>query len=132
MSTRPTRLLPLFLIAGTAAGGVAHLLGAPRAGEVIPDWIEGHGLPGRAPRRGQILEVLGRTGHEHYRVRWDEQHQSLFFPTDGTRVLQRGFPHAAGGSAPMARPRTGRTVAGVPIQPEEAHVSDDPRGRGRP
>jgi heavy metal translocating P-type ATPase len=35
MNTRLARLLPLLLVAGTAAGGVAHLLGAPRAGDVL-------------------------------------------------------------------------------------------------
>jgi hypothetical protein len=51
------------------------------------DWLEVSGLPGRAPRTGQILEVLGGEGHVHYRVRWDEQHESIFFPTEGVRVL---------------------------------------------
>jgi hypothetical protein len=49
------------------------------------DWIEIHqhnvGIPGR---RGQILEILGRPGHEHYRVRWDEEHESIFYPADGS------------------------------------------------
>lgn len=58
--------------------------GRARAG----DSIEVNGLPGRGPRRGQILEVLGRSGHEHYDVRWDEQHTSIFFPTEGTTVIR--------------------------------------------
>lgn len=53
------------------------------------DWIEVAGLPGKPPRRGQILEVLGAAGHEHYRVRWDEQHVSIFFPTEGARIVPR-------------------------------------------
>jgi len=52
------------------------------------DSIEVKGLPGRTPRRGQILEVLGRSGHEHYDVRWDEQHTSIFFPTEGMTVIR--------------------------------------------
>jgi len=52
------------------------------------DWIDVHGLPGRGPRSGQILEVLGHGGHEHYHVRWDEQHDSIFFPTEGTAVTR--------------------------------------------
>jgi len=52
------------------------------------DSIEVNGLPGRAPRRGEILEVLGRSGHEHYDVRWDEQHTSIFFPTEGMTVIR--------------------------------------------
>jgi Domain of unknown function (DUF1918) len=50
------------------------------------DWIEPHGVHGQAPRRGQIIEVLGREGHEHYRVRWDEQHESIVYPADGVTV----------------------------------------------
>ena len=55
------------------------------------DWIEVHVLGGGLPRRGQVLEVLGRPGHEHYRVRWDELHESIHFPGGGTTVDRR--PH---------------------------------------
>lgn len=57
----------------------------PRAG----DWIEAHGLPGRPSRRGEIVELLGRPGHQHYRVRWDEQHESIVYPADGVIVVPR-------------------------------------------
>jgi Domain of unknown function (DUF1918) len=50
------------------------------------DWIEVN-LIGGSSRRGRILEVLGKEGHEHYRVRWDEEHESIHFPADGTHVL---------------------------------------------
>jgi Domain of unknown function (DUF1918) len=50
------------------------------------DWIECRGVHGQAPRRGQIIEVLGRDGHEHYRVRWDEKHESIVYPADGVIV----------------------------------------------
>jgi len=50
------------------------------------DWIEARGVHGQAPRRGEILEVLGREGHEHYRVRWDEKHESVVYPADGVIV----------------------------------------------
>lgn len=53
----------------------------------VRDWIEVSGLPGRPPRLGQVVEVLGRPGHEHYRVRWDEEHESVFFPTEAFRVV---------------------------------------------
>ena len=52
------------------------------------DWIEVAGLPGKPSRRGQVEEVVGSSSHKHYRVRWDEQHESLFFPTEGTRVVK--------------------------------------------
>ena len=44
------------------------------------DWIEVNVIGGGSNRRGQILEVLGGEGHEHYRVRWDEEHESIFYP----------------------------------------------------
>ena len=57
----------------------------PRVG----DWIEARGLPGYPSRRGEIEELLGQPGHEHYRVRWDEQHESIVYPADGVIVLPR-------------------------------------------
>jgi hypothetical protein len=59
------------------------------------DWIDVNGLPGNAPRSGQIIEVLGSGGHEHYRVRWDERHESIFYPTEGTAVIRRLRPRGA-------------------------------------
>ena len=53
----------------------------------VGDWLEVAGLPGKPSRRGQVVEVLGHPGHIHYRVRWDEQHESVFFPADGVRVV---------------------------------------------
>jgi hypothetical protein len=58
------------------------------------DQLEVRGLPGQPARRGQIVEVLGRPGHEHYRVRWDERHESIFFPSEGTSLVREEEPHA--------------------------------------
>jgi hypothetical protein len=55
-------------------------------------------IAGGPVRRGMILEVLGRPGHEHYRVRWDEQHESILFPADGVSIV-RGASHAPTGAA---------------------------------
>lgn len=45
------------------------------------DWVVVHGKGvGDPARTGMILEVLGEPGHEHYRVRWDEEHESIFYP----------------------------------------------------
>jgi Domain of unknown function (DUF1918) len=52
--------------------------GQPAAvGDVIE--ITGHAV-GDAPRRAEILELLGEQGHEHFRVRWEDGHESIFFP----------------------------------------------------
>lgn len=53
------------------------------------DVLETRGIHGEPPRRGEILEILGEPGHEHYRVRWDEQHESIVYPADGVQVVPR-------------------------------------------
>jgi hypothetical protein len=40
-----------------------------------------------ARRSGQILEVIGGPDGEHYRVRWDDGHESEFFPGADARVV---------------------------------------------
>ena len=41
--------------------------------------IEGHRVGGQR-RRGEILDVLGSPDHEHYRVRWEEGSETIFYP----------------------------------------------------
>ena len=41
-----------------------------------------------ARRSGQILEVLGGPAGEHYRVHWDDGHESEFFPGPDARIVQ--------------------------------------------
>ncbi|MFN8223154.1 MAG: DUF1918 domain-containing protein [Gaiellales bacterium] len=41
--------------------------------------ITGHAV-GDAPRKAEVLEVIGEGEHEHYRVRWEDGHESVFFP----------------------------------------------------
>ena len=49
--------------------------------------------PGGGPtRRGQIVEVLGSEHHEHYLVRWEDEHESIHYPADGTRILRATQP----------------------------------------
>lgn len=50
------------------------------------DWIEEQTADG-PPRRGLILEVLGRPGQRHYRVEWDEEHIVLHFPSPTARIV---------------------------------------------
>ncbi len=47
--------------------------------------VEGHRI-GEARRIGEILEVLGEAGHEHYRVRWDDGHESVFYPSSDSTI----------------------------------------------
>ena len=53
----------------------------------VGDWLEARGIHGEPARRGQIVEILGGPGHEHYQVRWDESHESIVFPADGVRII---------------------------------------------
>lgn len=74
-----------------------------RASAAPGDVVVVHGRsPGRAERAGVILEVLGGPGHEHYRVRWDEEHESIFWM----------------GSDATVRASAGR-------EPGTSHVEDD-------
>lgn len=33
-----------------------------------------------APRKGEILDVLGERAHPHFSVRWADGHESIFYP----------------------------------------------------
>lgn len=61
----------------------------------LGDWLEARGIHGEPARRGEIVEILGGPGHEHFRVRWDEQHESIVYPADGVSVV-RHHPARAG------------------------------------
>jgi len=55
-----------------------------KPGDVVV--VHGHktGDPGRT---GVILEVLeAASDHEHYRVRWDDDHESLYWPGSDATV----------------------------------------------
>jgi uncharacterized protein DUF1918 len=57
-----------------AVDSTAH---AAEAGDLIV--IAGHHVR-EAERIGEILEVLGELPHESYRVRWDDDRESVFRP----------------------------------------------------
>jgi hypothetical protein len=58
------------------------------------DWVEVSGLRGRPARCGEVVEVLGVPDHVRFLIRWDDQHESILFPTDGVSLLRE--PPAAG------------------------------------
>ncbi len=55
----------------------------------VGDLLEARGIHGEPARRGQIVEILGEPGHEHYKVHWDEQHESIVYPADGVEVIHK-------------------------------------------
>lgn len=64
-----------------------HLKTEP--GAQVGDCIEAHNIAGGGRRLGEIIEVLGGPAHEHYRVRWEDDHESLCYPADGVVVPRR-------------------------------------------
>jgi len=49
--------------------------------------IPGHAV-GSATRTALILDILGDPGHERFHVRWEDGHESIFFPGEDA-VVQR-------------------------------------------
>ena len=54
-----------------------------RAGDKIV--VAGHavGVPGKT---GEIVEVIGEPGHERFRVRWEDGHESIFSPGEDALI----------------------------------------------
>ncbi len=42
---------------------------------------------GEPPRRGEVLEVIGDGDTLHYRVRWLDGHESVFYPGSTAHVV---------------------------------------------
>ena len=59
-----------------------------KPGTVHPgDVIEVEGKAVGSPRRlGEILEVLGDPSAPHFKVRWEDGHESIFYPSSDARV----------------------------------------------
>jgi hypothetical protein len=66
------------------------------SGAHVGDLVETRGLHGQPSRSGQIVELLGAEGHEHYRVYWDERHESILYPADGVIITPQHEQHARG------------------------------------
>lgn len=64
-----------------------------KVGEVIV--IEAHHL-GEGRRLGEILEVLDPGEHEHYRVRWDDGRESIFYPGNDAHIHHRAAENTTG------------------------------------
>lgn len=64
----------------------------PLAGDRVE--IAGHRV-GDAPRAGEIVEVLGTESHQHFRVRWDDQHETLLYPGTDVHIVRRRAAPAA-------------------------------------
>jgi hypothetical protein len=56
-----------------------------RAGDEIV--VSGHSV-GTSERKATIVEILGEQGHERFRVRWEDGHESILSPGEDA-VLRR-------------------------------------------
>jgi hypothetical protein len=52
--------------------------------EIVVDGVQ----TGDVKREGEILEISDRGGVVHYRVLWDDGHESLFYPGSTTHVVK--------------------------------------------
>jgi hypothetical protein len=41
---------------------------------------------GEHRRTGEVLEVLKAPGKEHYRVQWDDGHETIFYPSSDASI----------------------------------------------
>jgi len=48
---------------------------------------------GHPPRSGEVLDVIGEGDVQHYLVRWDDGHVSMFYPAAGSRAIHLGKHH---------------------------------------
>jgi len=62
-------------------------------GDVVKTVGRRQGDPGRT---GEIVAVLGEGEHVHYLVRWEDGHESILYPGEGTTISANAF---AAGSA---------------------------------
>lgn len=62
----------------------------------VGDWLIVESVHvGGEPRKGQILEVLSsESGNPRYRVRWMDEHESLFVPTLGSARIVPAEEHS--------------------------------------
>jgi Domain of unknown function (DUF1918) len=62
---------------------VREAIHAAEAGDLIV--IAGHHV-GEPERIAEILEVVGELPNERYRVRWDDGHESVYFPDSDATI----------------------------------------------
>src|SRR3954468_5913848 len=54
-------------------------------------------------RHGEVIEVMGQGEREHYRVRWQDGHESVYFPGPDARVVSTDCASSVAGVGHCSR-----------------------------
>ena len=65
--------------------------------------VVGHRV-GEVARGGEIVEVLGKAPAQHFRVRWQDEHESLLYPSTDVVIIHQKAPSPARKQRRSARP----------------------------
>jgi hypothetical protein len=71
---------------------VSLKLNQAKVGDIVE--VTGHQV-GEARRSGEILELLGEESHAHFRVRWADGTESIFYPSSDASVRPPSEANAA-------------------------------------
>ena len=80
---------------------------------------------GEPARLGEILEVLGHPDHPHYRVRWEDGHETIIYPGETTTIKEKS-PASHAPQAELSEP-TQRLVATLTAAGIEFELLRHPR-----
>ena len=61
--------------------------------------VEGNKV-GQRRREGEVVEVMATPEPAHYRVRWSDGHESIFFPSSDARLAGRTSARRPASRAP--------------------------------
>ena len=75
---------PVPQVTGAPHGGPS--IGGPMRAEVGDHIVIETATLDAARRHGEVVEVIGEADRRHYRIRWQDGHESVYFPGPDARV----------------------------------------------
>jgi hypothetical protein len=63
-------------------------------------------------RHGEVIEVIGQGEREHYRIRWQDGHESVYFPGPDARVVSAAWAARGHPWGTSQRPEPSRSSGG--------------------
>ena len=70
---------------------------------------------GQKRRDGEVVEVIDSPGPRHYRVRWSDGHEGIFFPSSDARVVAEK-PQPKKAAAPAKKAAAAGKKAAAPAK----------------